>query len=90
MLCIVFHVGYQNSSHYFRVQYYEPGSKHQVIVPGDPVGKLQSVILHWEYRTNPLNPLTWRLFLTPRIYIGWMQIQSIEEKHRYVLFDETL
>ncbi|XP_033610214.1 pancreatic triacylglycerol lipase isoform X2 [Cryptotermes secundus] len=63
------------------VQYYEPGSKHQVIVPGDPVGKLQHVILQWEYRTNPLNPLTWRIFITPRIYIGWMQVESIEERY---------
>lgn len=60
-----------------------------MIVPGDPVGKLQSVILRWEYRTNPLNPLTWRFFLTPHIYIGWMQIESIEEKHRYILFGEV-
>lgn len=75
---------------FFRVQYYEPGSEHQVIVPGDPVGKLKSVILQWEYRTNPLNPLTWRFFLTPHIYIGWMQIESIEERHRYILFGEVL
>ncbi|GFG30365.1 hypothetical protein Cfor_12942 [Coptotermes formosanus] len=70
------------------VQYYEPGSEHQVIVPGDPVGKLQSVILRWEYRTNPLNPLTWRFFLTPHIYIGWMQIESIEEKHSLTVCPE--
>jgi hypothetical protein len=69
----------------FRVQYYEPGSEHQVIVPGDPVGKLMSVILQLEYQTNPLNPLTWRFFLRPHIYIGWMQIESIEERHRYIL-----
>lgn len=63
-----------------QVQYYEPGSQHQVIAAGEPVGKLQSVSLLWEYRTNPLNPLTWRLFTTPRIYIAWLQIESVEER----------
>jgi hypothetical protein len=72
------------------VQYYEPGSEHQVIVPGDPVGKLQHIILRWEYRTNPLNPLTWRIFITPRIYVGWMQVESIEERYRYVSFVDIL
>jgi hypothetical protein len=69
-----------------REQYYEPGSEHRVTVPGDPVGKLESAILRWEYRTNPLNPLTWRFIATPRIYIGWMKIESIEERDRFVLF----
>ena len=73
----------------FRVQYYEPGSEHQVIVPGEPVGKLISAILQWEYRTNPLNPLTWRFFLTPHIYIDWMEIESIEDRHRYIMFGEV-
>lgn len=90
MSIAIFHAGFQNPSVFFRVQYYEPGSEHQVIVPGDPVGKLMSVTLQWEYRTNPLNPLTWRFFLTPHIYIGWMQIESIEERHRYILFGEVL
>ncbi|PNF41741.1 Pancreatic lipase-related protein 2 [Cryptotermes secundus] len=61
-------------------QFYEPGSGHQVTVPGDPVGKLQSAILRWEYRANPLNPLTWRFIATPRIYISWMRIESLEER----------
>jgi hypothetical protein len=69
----------------FREQYYEPGSEHQVTVAGDPVGKLESATLRWEYRTNPLNPLTWRFIATPRIYIGWMQIENIQEGDRYVL-----
>ncbi|KDR08048.1 pancreatic lipase-related protein 2-like [Zootermopsis nevadensis] len=70
------------------VRYYEPGSKHQVTVPGEPVGKMHSAELHWEYRTNPLNPLTWRLFLTPRIYIDQMHIESIEERHSLTICPE--
>jgi hypothetical protein len=68
----------------FREQYYEPGSDHQVTIAGAPVGKLESAILRWEYRTNPLNPLSWRFIATPRIYISWMHIESIEEKDRFV------
>ncbi|KDR08050.1 pancreatic lipase-related protein 2-like [Zootermopsis nevadensis] len=60
-------------------EYYEPGSEHRVTVPGAPVGKLESAVLRWEYRTNPLNPLTWRFITTPRIYISWIKMESIEE-----------
>lgn len=62
------------------IQYYEPGSQHHVIIAGEPIGKLQSAVLRWQYRTNPLNPLTWRFTSTPRIYISWLEIKSIEEK----------
>ncbi|KAJ9584757.1 hypothetical protein L9F63_020907, partial [Diploptera punctata] len=64
------------------VQYYEPGEHYHATVAGSPVGKLKSITLRWEYHTSPWNPLTWRLVTTPRIYVAWMQVNSLEERNR--------
>lgn len=70
------------------VQYYEPGQSYHSTVAGSPVGKLQSITLKWEYHTSPWNPLTWRIITTPRIYIAWMQVESLEEKDRMTVCPE--
>ena len=67
---------------YCRVQFYEPGESYRATVAGNPVGRLESITLRWEYHTSPWNPLTWRLVTTPRVYIAWMQIESVEDRDR--------
>ncbi|XP_066603487.1 inactive pancreatic lipase-related protein 1-like [Prorops nasuta] len=62
-------------------KYYEPGSVHTVVLPGETVGKLDHVEVSWEYQTSVFNPLTWRLFYTPRVYIDQLTIDSLESSH---------
>ena len=68
----------QLSSH---SKYYEPGSTYTVVLAGDVVGKPEAVEISWEYQTSFLNPLTWRLLHTPRVYIDSLTIDSLESSH---------
>ncbi|XP_053678359.1 pancreatic triacylglycerol lipase [Anopheles nili] len=58
--------------------YFEPGGNYSAILAGTHVGKPLKVMLTWEYRTNPLNPLTWRLLMVPRVYVQEIQVQLME------------
>ncbi|XP_012233169.2 pancreatic lipase-related protein 2-like [Linepithema humile] len=66
-------------------KYYEPGSTHTVVLPGDVVGKPNSVEITWEYLTSVFNPLTWRLLHTPRAYIDSLTIANLETNHKVTL-----
>lgn len=59
-------------------KYYEPGSTHTIVLPGDIVGEPHSVEITWEYRTSVFNPLTWRLLHTPRAYIDSLAVKNLE------------
>lgn len=59
-------------------KYYEPGSSHTVVLPGEIVGTPQAVEITWEYQTSVFNPLTWRLLHKPKAYIDSLQIDSLE------------
>ncbi|KAK9303172.1 hypothetical protein QLX08_004964 [Tetragonisca angustula] len=70
--------------------YYEPGSTHAVVLPGDVVDKLEAVEISWEYRASVFNPLTWRLLHTPRVYVDSLTIESLEAAHGITVCpDET-
>lgn len=60
---------------------FEPENIYQAVIPGKDVGIPQTVLLHWEYRTNPLNPLTWRI-ISPRVYIEHIVVESLEHNSR--------
>ena len=62
-------------------KYYEPGSTHTIVLPGDVVGKPHSVEIIWKYETRVWNPLTWRLFHTPRVYIDMLTVKNLETDH---------
>ena len=62
-------------------KYYEPGSTHTIVLPGDVVGKPHSVEITWKYETRVWNPLTWRLFQTPRVYIDMLTVKNLETDH---------
>lgn len=71
-------------------KYYEPGSTHTVVLPGDVVGDLAAVEISWEYQTSVFNPLTWRLLHTPRVYIDALSIENLESNHGILVCpDET-
>lgn len=67
-----------------RSKYYEPGSNHTVVLPGDVVGKPEAVEISWEYQTSVFNPLTWRLLHTPRVYVDSLIVDSLEASRRFV------
>ena len=60
---------------------FEPEKVYSAVVPGQDVGIPEAVILNWEYRTNPLNPLTWRI-VSPRVYIQHIIAESLEHNAR--------
>ncbi|XP_017888914.2 uncharacterized protein LOC108630247 [Ceratina calcarata] len=71
-------------------KYYEPGSTHTVVLPGDVVGKPEAVEISWEYQASVFNPLTWRLIHTPRVFLDSLTVASLEAKHETtVCLDET-
>lgn len=71
-------------------KYYEPGSRHTVVLPGDVVGKPEAVEISWEYQASVFNPLTWRLIHTPRVYLDSLTVDSLEAAHGItVCLDET-
>ncbi|XP_043250444.1 pancreatic triacylglycerol lipase-like [Colletes gigas] len=71
-------------------KYYEPGSTHTVVLPGEVVGKPKEVEITWEYHTSFLNVLTWRLLHTPRVYVDSLVVDSLESAHGITVCpDET-
>ncbi|XP_050068539.1 pancreatic triacylglycerol lipase-like [Anopheles maculipalpis] len=65
--------------------YFEPGGNYSAILAGMHVNKPLKVMLTWEYRTNPLNPLTWRLLVVPRVYVQRIVVQMMENRASFVV-----
>lgn len=80
------HGGMDNSTEtmYFseEAEYMEPGQTYAAVMAGRNVGVPTHATLNWEYRTNPLNPLTWRILATPRIYVDYIVVESMEHNSR--------
>lgn len=49
---------------------------------GKDVGIPKFATLNWEYSANPLNPLTWRILTTPRVYIDNVIVESMEHRSK--------
>lgn len=83
--CLVFVRSYQIAQNaYSRLNIFrsfEPEKVYSAVIPGEDVGIPEAVILNWEYRTNPLNPLTWRI-VSPRVYIQHIIAESLEHNAR--------
>lgn len=67
-----------------KATYYEPRKNYTAVVAGKEIGIPKYATLNWEYKTNPLNPLTWRLLTSPRVYVESVIIESLEHKSRWV------
>lgn len=63
-----------------RSRYYEPGLEYTAVTPGRDIGTPKYAYLEWEYKANPLNPLTWRILTTPRVYVEYITIESMEHR----------
>lgn len=64
-------------------QYYEPGKNYTSMTIGDDVPTPKFVTLIWDYKTNPINPLTWRILASPRLYIEFIVLETMEQHSRY-------
>ncbi|XP_039961504.1 pancreatic lipase-related protein 2 [Bactrocera neohumeralis] len=62
-----------------KAMYFEPGFEYSALVTGKGVPDPASYAsVYWEYQTNFLNPLTWRILSAPRIYLDYIMIESLE------------
>lgn len=62
-----------------KAMYFEPGFEYSALVTGKGVPDPASyAAVYWEYQTNFLNPLTWRILSAPRIYLDYIMIESLE------------
>lgn len=61
---------------------YEPGRNYTRVLAGTSVGKPRKVAVSWEYNTSFLNPLTWRILSSPRVYIEYIVLQSLEYRSK--------
>ncbi|KXJ72792.1 pancreatic lipase-related protein 2 [Aedes albopictus] len=61
---------------------YEPGRNYTRVLAGTSVGKPRRLTVSWEYNTSFLNPLTWRILNSPRVYIEYIILQSLEYRSK--------
>ncbi|XP_055615910.1 pancreatic lipase-related protein 2 [Toxorhynchites rutilus septentrionalis] len=57
---------------------FEPGRNYTRLLAGSSVEKPRKLTVSWEYNTSFLNPLTWRILSSPRVYIEYITVQSLE------------
>lgn len=62
--------------------YHEPGTTNSYVVPGDVMEKIKSVEVEFQYDTNVMNPLTWRMFSAPRLYVSKIELENLEMNNR--------
>ncbi|XP_064555542.1 pancreatic triacylglycerol lipase [Drosophila montana] len=67
-----------------KAMYFEPGFDYTALVPGRDLQKPGHASVYWEYQTNILNPLTWRILSAPRIYLEYILIESLESSDTYL------
>ncbi|XP_031350138.1 inactive pancreatic lipase-related protein 1-like isoform X2 [Photinus pyralis] len=60
--------------------YHGPDLQYRAVVSGHLVSHLKTVDIEWRYRSSVINPLTWRLMRSPRIYVAKVQIEAMETR----------
>lgn len=63
--------------------YFEPGSNHTFLSIGDDIDSIETITVEYRFKQT-LNPLTWRIF-TPRIYVEFISIESMEHNTQTTL-----
>ncbi|XP_077284390.1 pancreatic lipase-related protein 2 [Arctopsyche grandis] len=59
---------------------HKPATQRTLVVSARDIGIPESAKVEWEYETNLLNPLTWRILMSPRVYVAWIHIESLEHR----------
>jgi len=67
-----------------KAMYFEPGYEYKALVAGRNLQEPEYATVNWEYPTNILNPLTWRILSAPRIYLEYILIEAMESSELYL------
>ncbi|KAK9892865.1 hypothetical protein WA026_022546 [Henosepilachna vigintioctopunctata] len=70
--------GFKSKGAALKGGYHEPGQIYSGVIATDEVKNLKAVEVEWRYNSSILNPLTWRILSTPRIYIDVITIEALE------------
>lgn len=62
-------------------KYFEPGFEYTSLMVGNEIKDPVYASVYWDYQTSLFNPLTWRLLTSPRIFISYIIIESLESPH---------
>uniref|UniRef100_A0A182JHM8 Uncharacterized protein n=1 Tax=Anopheles atroparvus TaxID=41427 RepID=A0A182JHM8_ANOAO len=73
--------GVKSEKIYFNEQsmLFEPGHNYSSVIAGYSSAHPKSMSIGWEYDTNLLNPLTWRILSAPRIFIEHVKVKSLTQ-----------
>ncbi|CAH1155998.1 unnamed protein product [Phaedon cochleariae] len=66
----------------FHSGFHRPGEAHMGVVAAEGVARLRAVQIEWRYNSSFVNPLTWRLMSTPKIYLKKVTIEALEINER--------
>lgn len=62
-----------------KAMYFEPNMEYtNLVISPNHLGQTTHASVFWEHETSLFNPLTWRILTSPRIYLSFIQIESIE------------
>lgn len=64
--------------------YFEPGKNFTFMAVGENVGHVMNATMSYTFKSNPLNPLTWRIF-TPKVFVDYVIIESMENNSKIKL-----
>ncbi|XP_017022656.1 pancreatic triacylglycerol lipase [Drosophila kikkawai] len=67
-----------------KAMYFEPGYEYNALVAGRDVREPEYATVNWEYPTSILNPLTWRILSSPRIYLEYVLVEAMESSELYL------
>lgn len=73
----------------FKSGFHQPGASYTAVVATDEVPDLKAVEIVWKYDSSFFNPLTWRLFNTPKVFIKKVTVDALELNKRQVNIDAT-
>ncbi|CAG9819198.1 unnamed protein product [Phaedon cochleariae] len=66
----------------FFTGYHRPGGGYTGVVATDGVTHMGAIEVEWKYETNLLNPLTYRILTSPRIYLRKVTVEALDIDER--------
>ncbi|KAL1497835.1 hypothetical protein ABEB36_008724 [Hypothenemus hampei] len=65
--------------------FYVPGGFYVKVVATDEIKLIKAIELEWRYNSTLFNPLTWRFFSTPKIFLSKVTVESLESGQRLMV-----
>lgn len=66
----------------FKSGFYEPETSYTGVVATDEVPDLRALEIEFKFNSSLLNPLSWRFFNTPKIFLKKVTIDALELNKR--------